>query len=236
MVDEDEVCRFCGRNVLEVDGWAESIQPYHQMRASWDANANYFWGLFHLGCIRNFPERDIFRREAAAWVSTVEDVVRIRGGDGEVREVPRRGLGYTEMVARLPSGVVYESPRFNEWAFVEESGPLHFFDMERAAKLGRGERLRGSDGGQTALLTDAPQVDVSRMDLVELLDLLGVRDLYQEMLDTLDPKYRYLSSGRNRFGLVLNYSLSCVQPYPPDLAAFFGQYLSGYRPKRLEDA
>ncbi|MEU4598318.1 hypothetical protein [Nocardia sp. NPDC023988] len=236
MIDDDEACRFCGRFVLEVDGWAESMQPYHQMRASWDENASFFWGSFHLGCIRNFPERETFRREAAAWVSTVEDVVLLRGGDGETHEVPRRGLGFTDLVARLPSGELYENPRFNEWAYVEESGPFHFIDMHRAEALGRGERVRGSAGGRSILLSKDPQVDVSTWDLVELLDFLDVRDLYQEMLDTLEPKYRYVDSGRNRFGLVLDYSLSCIQAYPSDLARFFGEYLSGYVPKRLEDA
>ncbi|WP_181699442.1 hypothetical protein [Nocardia sp. GTS18] len=236
MIDEDEACRFCGRFVLEVEGWAEVIQPYHQIRASWDANTNFFWGSFHLGCIRNFPERAMFRREAATWISTVEDLVQIRGSDGVLREVPRRGLGYTDLLAQLPSGVIYENPRFNEWAYVEESGPLHFIDMNRAQALGRSERVRGSDGGRSVLLSGDPQVDVSNWDLPELLDFLDVRDLYQDMLDTLEPRYHYLDSGRNRFGLVLDYSLSCIQPYPPDLAHFFGEYLAGYVPKRLEDA
>ncbi|WP_278265757.1 hypothetical protein [Nocardia sp. AG03] len=236
VIDDEDACRFCGRFVLEVDGWAESLPPYHQMRASWQENANYFWGSYHLGCVRKFPERDTFRREAAIWISTIEDVVPIRGGDGQVRDLPRRGLGYTNRVASLPSGEVYESPRFDEWAYVEAAGPFHFLDRERARALARGERVRGSDGGRSVVSSGDPGVDIARWDLVELLDFLDVRDLYQEMLDTLEPRYHYVGSGRNRFGLVLDYALSCVQAYPSDLVDFFGRYLVDYVPKRLEDA
>ncbi|MFD3507567.1 hypothetical protein [Nocardia sp. NPDC058666] len=236
MIDDDEACRFCGRYVLEVDGWAESLQPYHQMRASWDVNASFFRGSYHLACVRNFSERDTFRSEAATWISTVEDVVTLRRGDGETYDVQRRGLGFIDAVALLPSGNVYENPRFNRWAYVENAGPFYFIDMNEAEALGRGERVRGRSGGMSRLLSKDPQVDISEWDLQRLLEFLEVRDLYQEMLDTREPEYQYLRSGRNRAGFVLTYSLSCVQEFPVDVSDFFGEYLSTYVRKRLEDA
>lgn len=52
MFHDRNACHFCGRFALEAEGWSESIPPYHAILMSWDDDATFFNGSFHLGCVR----------------------------------------------------------------------------------------------------------------------------------------------------------------------------------------
>lgn len=234
---EDDHCHFCGRYVLEVDGWAESIQPYHQMLATWDDEQTFFGGSsYHLACVRTFARRAEFRKEFVDWITTGDTLITVRGTDGRDHEINRIGLGYTKRIAELPSGEVYESPRFDRWVFIEYAGPHHFLSARDAETLSRREKVRGDAGGDKTVLPTQPDSQLKAWALPELLKFLEVSDLYREMLDQGQPEYRYLSGGQGPAGFVLGYSLSALLPIPEDVTSFFRQYIPEYIPKRLEDA
>ncbi|MFE6862801.1 hypothetical protein [Nocardia sp. NPDC057668] len=237
MFHERYSCHFCGRFVLEVEGWAESTQPYHQILAPWDDEATFFGGAsYHLACLRSFDRHAEVRREFLAWITVTRDTISLMGTDGLQHESTRTGLGFTERVAVLASGEIYESPRFDRWVFVESAGPFHILDLERAETLGRGERLRGNDGVHSQLLPADPGKRIEKWDLPALLDFLQIRDLYQGLLDDYAPNYRFFEGGHSRAGYVADYSLSAYIPLPDDVTTFFAGYLRDYVPKRLEDA
>ncbi|MGV9409188.1 hypothetical protein ACWDOP_04665 [Nocardia sp. NPDC003693] len=237
MFHEDEHCHFCGRYVLEVEGWAASVQPYHRVLATWDDERAFLSGAYyHLECVRTFERRTEVRRAFAEWLTTDDTVVSVQGPDGQVREFDRIGLGFTERIAELPSGEIFENPRFDRWVFIEYAGPFHILDARDAEALSRGGRVRGDNGGGKAVLPAVPPARIAKWRLPELLEFLRVTDLYRAMSDTAEPEYRYLSSGKNAFGFVLGYSLSALLPIPDDVVEFFRQYIPEYIPKRLEDA
>ncbi|MFJ9362856.1 hypothetical protein ACIRRA_00340 [Nocardia sp. NPDC101769] len=219
-----------------MEGWAESVQPYHLILAPWDDEANFFEWPFHLECVRGFDRREEFRKSITDWITTVEDTITVLDEDGQSHEIRRTGLGFTNLVAQLPTGRVYENPRFNEWVFIEHAGPYHFVDLKAAEALSRGEDVRGSDGEGAAVLPEDPGAEISRWSLPQLLDFLTVRDLYQQAMDELEPDYQYWGGGYGMAGFVLNYSLSIIRPIPGEAAEFFGGYLPSYVKKRPEDA
>ncbi|WP_040855436.1 hypothetical protein [Nocardia niigatensis] len=236
MFHERNTCHFCGRFVLEVEGWAESIPPYHTILATWDDDATFFTGSFHLECVRSFDRRAEFRQALVDWLTTTSRLVVVHDEDGQPHEISSTGLGYTEKVAELPDGEIYEDPRFNRWVFIEEAGPYHFLELRAVEALCTGERVRGDSGGTSAVLPKKPAANIESWNLPELLDFLEVRDLYQGLLDTLEPKYKFWEGGFGKAGYVQTYSLSAVRPIPNSVRDFFAQYLPGYGRKRLEDA
>ncbi|MRH89496.1 hypothetical protein GFY24_18935 [Nocardia sp. SYP-A9097] len=236
MFHERNACHFCGRFVLEAEGWAESIPPYHTILATWDDDANFFTGSFHLECVRTFENRGEVRRALVDWLTTTSRLIVIHDEDGQPHEISSTGLGYTEKVAELPDGEIYEDPRFNRWVFVEEAGPYHFLELEAAEALRAGDRVRGDSGGTSAVLPTEPDASIESWSLSELLDFLEVADLYQGLLDNLEPRYKFWEGGFSQAGYVLTYSLSAVRPIPDRVHDFFGRYLPDYAPKRLEDA
>ncbi|MEU0540327.1 hypothetical protein ABZ319_10685 [Nocardia sp. NPDC005978] len=234
---KDDHCHFCGRFVLEVEGWATSIQPYHQVLATWDDERTFFSGAYyHLNCLRAFDRRSEVRRAFADWITTNDTLLTVRGADGLEHEFNRVGLGFTERIAELPSGEIYENPRFDRWAFIEYAGPFHILDARDAESLSRGAAVRGDAGGGKAVLPKTPPAGIAKWALPQLLEFLEIEDLYRDMIETGEPEYRYLSSGKNAFGFVLGYALSAQLPIPADVTEFFRQYIPEYIPKRLEDA
>lgn len=237
MFHEHYACHFCGRFVLDVQGWAESTQPYHQILSPWDDEQTFFDGAsFHLSCLRSFDRRGEVRKEFIDWITQTRNLITVTGTDGLRHEIARTGLGYTDLIAELPSGTVYEDPRFNQWVFVEYAGPYHFLELKSAETLRRGEPLRGDTGVNSRVLPKDPGTKIEKWSLPELLDFLEVRDLYQQMLDTAAPEYHFYEGGHSRAGYVAEYSLSALRPIPEDVTSFFRQYLPEYVPKRLEDA
>ncbi|MBL1075188.1 hypothetical protein JK358_12375 [Nocardia sp. 2] len=222
--------------MLEVEGWAESIPPYHEILAPWDGERTFFNGAFHFSCVRAFDRRSEFRQSIVDWLTTTERLLTVRGTDGVDHEISRPGLGYTDRIADLPSGQVYEDPRFNQWVFVEWAGPCHFVKMKAAETLGHGGTVRGDDGGRMTVLPTAPGPGIAKWALPRLLDFLDVRDLYQDLVDDLQPEYEFWDGGPGKAGYVLEYSLSAIRPIPEDVIGFFSEYIPEYIPKRLEDA
>ncbi|MFE3954964.1 hypothetical protein ACFXPS_12340 [Nocardia sp. NPDC059091] len=233
---ERNICHFCGRFVLEAEGWAESIPPYHTILATWDDDANFFTGPFHLGCIRGFERRGEFRQAMVDWLTTTNRLITVHDEDGQPHEISATGLGYTEKIAELPDGEIYEDPRFNRWVFIEEAGPYHFLELDAVEALRAGGRVRGDGGGTSAVLPAEPDPSIESWNLSELLDFLEVRDLYQGLLDDLEPKYKFWEGGLGRAGYILTYSLSAIRPLPGSVGDFFARYLPNYTSKRLEDA
>ncbi|APB01543.1 hypothetical protein [Nocardia seriolae] len=236
MFHERNACHFCGRFVLEAEGWAESIPPYHTILATWDDESTVFNGSFHLGCVRNFERRGEFRQAIVDWLTTTNRLITVHDEDGQPHEISATGLGYTNKIAKLSDGEIYEDPRFNRWVFIEAAGPYHFLELEAAEALRAGQRVRGDGGGTSAVLPTEPAANIESWSLPELLGFLEIRDLYQELLDTLEPQYRFWEGGPGRAGYILTYSLSAVRPIPIGVGAFFDRYLQSYAPKRLEDA
>ncbi|WP_297616170.1 hypothetical protein [Nocardia sp.] len=204
--------------------------------APWDDEANFFEGSFHLECVRRFDRRVEFRAAVVDWITCVNDQVTVLGEDGQNHGIPRTGLGFTNLVAELPTGEIYEDPRFNQWVLVEYAGPFHFLALKTAEALGRGERVRGNEGQRAVVLPGDPGAEISAWSLIHLLDFLAVHDLYQPMLDAFEPDYEFWDGGQGRAGFILNYSLSALRPIPEDVSEFFRRYLPSYVLKRLEDA
>ncbi|MFF2231748.1 hypothetical protein [Streptomyces anulatus] len=233
---KNEQCHFCGRFVLEVDGWAASVQPYHQVLATWDDERTFFSGAhYHLQCLRTYNRRAEVRKAFADWITTDDTLLPVRGADGQDHELNRIGLGFTERIAELPSGEIYENPRFDRWVFIEYAGPFHILDARDTEALGHGGRVRGDTGGGKTVLPVTPPARFAKWALPELLSFLEISDCYQDMVDTGQPEYQYLSSGKNSYGFVLGYSLSALLPIPEDVTKFFRKYLPEYIPKRLGD-
>lgn len=233
MFHDPNSCTFCGRFVLEVEGWAESVEPYHRILATWDDEATFFDGSYHFACLRSFDRRAEFRAELLSWICQTDHTIDIRGEDGQLHELPRIGLGYTAKIATIPSGEIYENNRFNRWVYAENDGPVHFLELDDVAALTRGTAVRGDQGGGKTLLPKDPGPVIAQWDLTELLDFLDIRDLYQDMLL---PEYKFWRGSSKGSGYVLTYSLSCLRPIPADVGEFFVEYMSNYTPKRLEDA
>lgn len=147
MFHERNACHFCGRFVLEAEGWAESIPPYHTILATWDDESTVFNGSFHLGCVRNFERRGEFRQAIVDWLTTTNRLITVHDEDGQPHEISATGLGYTNKIAKLSDGEIYEDPRFNRWVFIEAAGPYHFLELEAAEALRAGQRVRGDGGG-----------------------------------------------------------------------------------------
>lgn len=145
---KDDHCHFCGRYVLAVEGWAASVQPYHQVLATWDDERTFFSGAhYHLQCLRTYDRRAEVRKAFADWITTNDTLLTVRGADGQDHELNRIGLGFTERIAELPSGEIYENPWFDRWVFIEYAGPFHILDARDTEALGRGGRVRGDAMG-----------------------------------------------------------------------------------------
>ncbi|WP_067695687.1 hypothetical protein [Nocardia jejuensis] len=236
MFHDDDMCTFCGRFALEVESWAELVQPYRSMLATWDDEVTYFYGYYHHDCVRKFKRNSEFRAEMLGWICQGDHLITVRGGDGDLHDLRRIGLGYTDRVATLGAGEVFEDHRFNSWVFAEYAGPVHFLTLEDAEALARGLRLRGNAGGTSRFLPEDPGPAVAQWDLAELLDFLEITDLYRPMVEDLQPEYEFWGGGAKGSGYVLEYSLSCVRPIPVEVGDFFSSYLSDYTRKRIEDA
>jgi hypothetical protein len=65
-----------------------------------------------------------------------------------------------------------------------------------------------------------------------LLDFLEVRDLYQDVLERLDPAYEFYEYAANPPKYHLDYSVECMQPLPADFVDFCADYT--YRPRSLD--
>ncbi|MGW4529514.1 hypothetical protein ACWEOI_01050 [Nocardia sp. NPDC004340] len=133
-------------------------------------------------------------------------------------------------------GDIYEDPRVNRWVFIEEAGPYHFLGLDAVEALGAGDRIRADGGGTSLILPTEPDPGIESWNLPELLDFLAVRDLYQGLLDHLEPTYKFWEGGVGRAGYILTYSLSAIRPLPSSIGNFFARYLPTYTSKRLEDA
>ncbi|MRH92883.1 hypothetical protein GFY24_36625 [Nocardia sp. SYP-A9097] len=236
MFDKPHACQFCGRYVLEVEGWAESLQPYHRILAPWDGDTTYFHGSYHLSCVRAFELRDQFRTELLNWVCRDDHLLTVRGDDGRLHDTVRTGLGFTEQISALSAGDIFESPRFNRWVFAETAGPIHFLSIDQVQTLCGGLPLRGDNGERRTFLPNSPGDSIPQWSLVELFDFLEVQDLYQNLLDSHAPEYRFRKGAAKGSGYVVGYSLSAARPIPEEVTDFFRDYLRRYTPKQLADA
>ncbi|MFE3188714.1 hypothetical protein ACFXHA_06865 [Nocardia sp. NPDC059240] len=226
--DSPHACQFCGRYVLEVEGWAESLRPGHKVLAPWSDDPMFFHGCYHWSCVRASEFGPKFRTELLNWICGTEHLVTARGEDGLPHDTMRTGLGYTRHLATVPSGDIYESLRFDRWVFAETAGPIHFLDFDQALALSQGKPLRGNSGGRPAFLPERPGDVIAGWGLDELLNFLRIRDLYQDLIDGNAPEYSFWRGAPKRSGYVLTYSLSAIRPIPGDVSEFFRHYLPRY--------
>ncbi|WP_040861319.1 hypothetical protein [Nocardia niigatensis] len=234
MIDSPHACQFCGRYVLEVEGWAESLKPGHQVLTPWGNDPTVFHGYYHLACVRTSEFGPKFRTELLNWICQKDHLITVRGKDGLLHDTVRTGLGYTQHLTATASGDIYENRRFDRWVFAENAGPVHFLDIDQTRALSEGKPLRGNNGGRHALLPTDPGDAVTGWGLVEVLDFLHVRDIYQEMIDGSAPEYSFWRGAPKGSSYVSTYSLSAVRPIPSDVAEFFQNYLQRYTLKSPE--
>ncbi|WP_433562652.1 hypothetical protein ACQP1O_35095 [Nocardia sp. CA-151230] len=228
MLHTPHACQFCGRYVLEVEGWAESLKPGHKVLVPWDDDPSVFHGFYHWSCVRASEFGPKFRTELLNWVCQKDQLITVRGEDGLLHDTVRTGLGYTRHLATVGGGDIYESPRFDRWVFAETAGPVHFLDIDQARVLSEGKPLRGNNGGRHAFLPEDPGDVVAGWGLAEVLDFLQVRDVYQDMIDRFAPEYSFWRGSPKGSSYILVYSLSAMRPVPSDIAEFFQNYLQRY--------
>ncbi|MEW2522478.1 hypothetical protein [Actinacidiphila alni] len=224
-------CLFCGRYVLQVPGWTTLLKSYRMLRASWVPDEAFLEGAFHHSCLRVSPHRHAFREDALLMLTRGDHDIEAEI-DGKVLRHRRPGMAFTEPVYSGPSGDLFRHVNTDDWVFVEKSGPWHFLSAAEVRTLTADGVLRKSvETGPTRLPRD-PGESVGDWSLPTLLDFLEVRDLYQEVLDRLDPEYTFYEYSALPPKFFLDYSVECVQPLPVDLVEFLGGYT--YRSRSLD--
>jgi hypothetical protein len=228
VTDDVTACLLCGRYVLQVPGWTMQIRAYDMLRSPWDENHPFLGdGALHFSCLRGSADRDWFRAETLEIYTSYDPSVTIEV-EGKPEIMNRISKGYVEQVFSDSSGDLFRHVNTDDWVFIEKKGPLHFFEPEDISVIQRGEVLRQSAGGMTRLPRE-PDSSLERWSLDQLLDFLGVTDLYQDVLDTLRPEYKFFEYGASNPKFVLTYSLDCDVLLPESLTRFLAGY--SYRPR-----
>ncbi|MFF7194220.1 hypothetical protein ACIOC1_06035 [Streptomyces sp. NPDC088197] len=224
-------CQFCGRYVLQVPGWTTFVKSYRMLLAPWDPQEVFLEGSFHHSCLRTSPYRREFRADALRQLTQGDHDVEVEF-EGRTRQQRRPGMAFTEQVFFGASGELFRHANVDSWVFVEKDGPWHFLSADDVRTLAAGSPLRKSSEAGTTRLPSDPGESVAEWTLPELLDFLEVRDLYQEVLDRLEPEYTFWEFNAIAPKYFLDYSVDCVQPLPAELAAFCATYT--YRARSLD--
>lgn len=225
-------CFFCGRYVLQVPGWTTQVMAYRMLRSPWDADQPFLGdGVFHFSCLRAFEHRAQFRADARTMLTSGDHDIQVTV-DGAPVTSRRPGMGFTEPVFSGESGELFRHVNTDSWVFLEKEGPWHFFEARDVLALTEKGSVRMDGGAERALLPRRPGGDVEQWSFAALLDFLGVRDLYQEVLDRLDPEYTFFGYSELAPKFLLEYSVECTQPLPGDLVGFLASY--AYRPRSLD--
>jgi hypothetical protein len=228
-MDDVTACVLCGRYVLQVPGWTMQIRAYDMFRSPWDEDQVFLGdGALHFSCLRNSVHRDQFRADALELFTSYDHQVMIEV-QGRPEAVNRIGKAFVEHVFSDNSGDLFRHANIDEWVFVEREGPLQFLGPEDIAMIQRGEVPRKSTGALTTLLPHAPNGPVERWPFSQLLEFLGITDLYQGALDRLRPEYECWEYADHNPKFFLDYSVDCDVRLPEALTRFLAGY--SYRPR-----
>lgn len=213
-------CFMCGRYVLQVPGWTARVMAYRMLRSPWDADAAFLGDTaLHFSCLRTFVHRDEFRADLVEMLTSADHDIEVLS-EGHAVTARRPGMAFTERVFAGSSGEVFRHVNTDSWVFVEKDGPWHFLEAKDLKELAVSGTLRLSSGGEPALPPARPEGRVNDWPFATLLDFLRVRDLYQEVLDTLDPEYSVIAYTELPLRFLLEYLIACTQPLPEELARF----------------
>lgn len=223
----EQACAFCGRFVLDMDGWTQFLTVSRGLElAAPDGSAGTrLSGHLHHSCLRASPQRTLFR-EAFLQLATTSGHDPLTGRQGWQYEVP---------LHEGPESSVYFAERTGQFLVVEHAGPWYVMTRAERDTLRDTGELLGRSGVWTGVLPQAvdngPRPVQSR-PLPELLDGLGVLDLYEEALRPGALRYspyEYFPDRR-----ILNYSLSVPVPLPADARAFLADDRQDFPSVRYE--